>query len=120
MPLTLYHNPACSTSRQVLTALRAAGHAPRVVEYLKQALDAAQLTALSAKVGGGALAITRRKEALFASLALGADAVSDAQRIAAIAQHPLLLNRPIVETDDWAMVVRPSALVEQVLQRLGP
>ena len=119
MSLKMYHNPKCSTARQVLAALREAGHEPELIEYLKTPPNAAQLRALSDKVGQGALAITRTKEALFKSLALNAETTTDEQLLAAIAAHPVLLNRPIVETEAFAMVVRPSATVQALLERLS-
>lgn len=118
MPLTLYHNPKCSTARNVLAALRDAGFEPEIIEYLKTPPSAAELQRLSDQVGQGALAITRTKEALYKELGLKAEGTSDAQLIAAIAEHPVLLNRPIVAADDFAMVVRPSATVEQLITRL--
>lgn len=118
MSLKLYHNPKCSTARNVLTALREAGFEPEVIEYLKTPPSAADLQRLSDKVGQGALAITRSKEALYKELGLDAAGTSDAQLIAAIAEHPVLLNRPVVEADAFAMVVRPSATVEQLIARL--
>lgn len=119
MALKLYHNPKCSTARNVLAALREAGHEPEIIEYLKTPPSAAELQQLADQIGQGALAITRTKEALFKELGLNAEGTADAQLIAAIAEHPVLLNRPIVATHDFAMVVRPSAAVEQLLARLS-
>lgn len=118
MSLKIYHNPKCSTARNVLAALREAGFEPEILEYLKTPPSAQDLQALSDKVGQGALAITRTKEALYKELGLNAEGTSDQQLIAAIAEHPVLLNRPIVEADDFAMVVRPSAVVDQLIERL--
>lgn len=118
MRLTLYHNPKCSTARHVLAALREAGFAPEIVDYLNTPPSAAELQRLSDKVGQGALAITRTKEALYKALGLDAAGTSEAQLITAVAQHPVLLNRPIVETEAFAMVVRPSATVDQLITRL--
>jgi arsenate reductase (glutaredoxin) len=120
MTLTIYHNPKCSTARNVLAALREAGHEPTVVDYQKTPLSATQIQALVAKMGGSARDMVRSKEPLFKEMDLGAASVTDAQLIAAMAAHPILINRPICETDHFAMMVRPSATVTTFLERLKP
>ena len=120
MPITIYFNPKCSTARNVLAALREAGHEPTVVDYQKTPLDATQIQALIAKMGGDASAMVRSKEPLFKALGLDAADVTDAQLVAAMAAHPILINRPICEADGFAMMVRPSAAVADFLERVTP
>jgi arsenate reductase (glutaredoxin) len=118
VPITIYHNPKCSTARQVLAALRDAGLEPTVVDYQKTPLSAAQIQALITKMGGNARDMVRSKEALFKELDLGAATITDAQLVAAMAAHPILINRPICEADGFAMMVRPSAAVTDFLEHI--
>ncbi len=110
MAFTIYHNPNCGTSRNTLALLKEAGLAPTVVEYLKTPLSKAALKALVAKTGGNVRGIVREKEALYAELGL-ADA-SDEALFEALAAHPVLVNRPIVENDDRAALCRPAKTVK--------
>lgn len=109
--VTIWHNPACSTSRRALELIRAAGVEPRVVLYLKDAPDRAALAGLAARVEGGAGALLRRKGDLWEELApaLGLDRpdVTDAAILDAIAAHPALLNRPVVAGPGGAAACRP-------------
>ena len=104
---TLYHNPACSKSRQALALLREAGGEPEVVEYLKTPLDTTALTALIAKLGIKPAGLIRRKEARELGVDLDGD---DADLIAAMAVHPILIERPIVVKDGKAVIARPPEL----------
>ncbi len=115
MTVTIYHNPACSTSRKVLGLIRDAGIEPQVVEYLKTPPDAAALRALIARMGVPVRAVLREKGTPYAELGLGDPALDDEALIAAIAAHPVLLNRPIVVSDRGARLCRP---VESVLDLL--
>jgi arsenate reductase len=113
MAITIYHNPNCGTSRRTLELIRAAGHEPRIVEYLKTPLTRPELAALAAKTGAAVREIVRAKEALYGELHL--DAASDETLLDAMAAHPVLLNRPIVETDNAAKLCRPAELVNDLL-----
>ena len=104
---TIYHNPACSKSRQALALLREAGDEPDVVNYLKIPLGAAQLTALLAKLRLEPAALIRRKEARDLGVDLAGD---DDALIAAMAAHPILIERPIVEKGGKAVIARPPEL----------
>jgi arsenate reductase (glutaredoxin) len=113
MPVTLFHNPKCSTSRNALALLREKGVEPRVVEYVKTGWDRATLERLAAKTGAGVAGLLRKKEAEAAVLlAAGAD---DEAIIAAAVARPILIERPIVESDTGAVIGRP---VERVLDVL--
>lgn len=113
MPVTLFHNPKCSTSRNALTLLREKGVEPTVVEYLKTGWDRATLERLAAKTGLGVAGLLRKKEAEAAAL-LAAGADDEAIAAAAVVQ-PILIERPIAESDRSAVIGRP---VERVLDVL--
>ncbi len=112
MKATIYHNPKCSTSRNTLQILRDAGIEPEIIEYLKTPLSRKDLAALAKKLGG-ASELLRAKEPLAAELGLkgaGEDAILDA-----IAEHPILFNRPVVVTQKGAKVCRPSETVRELM-----
>ncbi|MBS7845530.1 arsenate reductase (glutaredoxin) [Pseudomonas fluorescens] len=113
--LTLYHNPRCSKSRGALELLEARGLAPTVVRYLETPLDAAQLRALLAKLGISARQLLRTGEDEYKALGLADASLSEAQLIAAIAAHPKLMERPILETADTAIIGRPPENVLEIL-----
>lgn len=108
MRVTIYHNPKCGTSRDVLRILREAGIEPEVVEYLKTPLSRAQLAALAKKLGAAAF-LVRAKEPLAAELDL--QNADESVILDALAAHPVLLNRPVVVTDKAAKICRPAELV---------
>ena len=113
--LTLYHNPRCSKSRGALELLEARGLTPTVVRYLETPLDAPQLKALLAKLGIGARQLLRTGEDEYKTLNLADASLSEAQLIAAIAEHPKLMERPILETSDKAIIGRPPENVLEIL-----
>ncbi|MBC9208604.1 arsenate reductase family protein [Roseomonas aerophila] len=108
--ITIYHNPACGTSRTVLAALREAGHEPLVVEYLKAGWTRPQLQRLLAAMGATPRDILRAKEAPD----LPADASDDAILDAMVAR-PVLVNRPIVITPRGTRLCRPADTVASLL-----
>ena len=116
-PVTVFHNPACGTSRTVLEMVRAAGHAPEVVEYLKTGWDAEQLRGLFAEAGLTPREALREKGSPAAELGLLEPGVSDDAILAAMAGHPILVNRPIVKTPKGAALCRPSERVFDLLER---
>lgn len=113
MAVVLYHNPKCSTSRNALALLRERGIEPTVVEYLKPGWDRATLARLASRTGVGMAGLMRRKETEAKAL-LDAGADEEALVAAALAQ-PILIERPIVETDKGAVVGRPLERVLEVL-----
>ncbi|WP_313297660.1 arsenate reductase (glutaredoxin) [Diaphorobacter sp.] len=115
-PVTIYHNARCSNSRGALALLREHGIEPQIVDYIAEPLNAAQLTALIRQLGVPVRDVMRAKEAVYQELDLGAEGVSDAQCIDAIAAHPVLLNRPIVVTPKGARLCRPPELVLELIQ----
>ena len=111
--VTIYHNPHCSNSRRALEVIRAAGIEPEIVEYLKSPLPEERLRALVALTGQTLRDLIRDKEPIFAELKL-ADA-GEAELFAAVAAHPVLLNRPIVVTDKGAKLCRPGDRAVELL-----
>ena len=116
-PVTVFHNPACGTSRNVLAMVEAAGYRPEVVEYLKTGWDAEQLRALFAEAGLTPREALREKGSPAAELGLLEAGVSDDAILAAMAEHPILVNRPIVKTPKGAALCRPSERVFDLLER---
>ena len=111
--VTIFHNPACSTSRKTLALLTERGYAPTVVEYLKTGWTRPQLEALLKKMGAGPRDILRDKEA--AAIELGLASAPDDQILEAMVAHPNLVNRPIVETPQAARLGRPMEAVLEIL-----
>jgi arsenate reductase (glutaredoxin) len=112
---TIYHNPSCGTSRNVLEALREAGAEVRIVEYLKNPPDRPELERLLRKMGKGVRDILRKRGTPLEELGLDAPGVSDDQIFAAISAHPVLIERPIVEIGDKAALCRPSETVRDLI-----
>ncbi len=116
--LTIFHNPDCGTSRNVLALIRAAGIEPEVIEYLKTPPDRTRLLALVARTGGTLRDLLREKGTPFAALGLGDPALSDDALLDAIAAHPILINRPIVVSPKGVRLCRPSDVVLDLLPHL--
>ena len=113
--ITIYHNPACGTSRNTLGLIRNSGAEPRIVEYLKTPPDRATLGALIAAMGIPARELLRRKGTPYDELNLDAEHWSDEQLIDFMVQHPLLIQRPIVVTPLGTRLCRPSEAVLDIL-----
>lgn len=111
MPFIIFHNPACGTSRNVLAFLLHAGVRPKVVEYLKTPPGSVAITEMLSRAVLGLPEVLRRKGTPFDELGLGAPHVSNVDRLAAIAAHPILLNRPIVDDGNKVRLCRPSDIV---------
>lgn len=113
--ITIYHNPRCSNSRGALALIEAQGIQPQVIDYLHEPLDTAHLSALVAQLGVPVREVMRSKEAIYHELDLGREGLSDAELIAQIAAHPVLLNRPIVVSAKGARLCRPPERVLDLL-----
>ena len=109
----IYHNPRCSTSRKTLKLLRDNAIEPKVVEYLKAPPSRAELVRMIRAAGIEVRAAVRRREALYAELDL-ADA-SDDQLLDAMAEHPILIERPFVVTPKGTRLARPLDGVREIL-----
>jgi arsenate reductase len=118
--ITIYHNPKCGTSRNTLAMIRNSGAEPQVIEYLKTPPTREQLIALIAVSGLSVREVMRSKEALYTELGLADPARSDAELIAAMLAHPILINRPIVVTPLGTRLCRPSELVLDILPQPQP
>lgn len=113
MSFTIYHNPKCGTSRKVLAALQAAGHAPKVIEYLKTPPSRSELKSLIQRMGRRPADCVRRKEKLFAELKLAT--ADDEALLDAMAAQPILIERPIVVSGRTARLCRPAEAVNELL-----
>ena len=116
MTVTIYHNPACSTSRNVLALIRGRGIEPKVVEYLKTPPTRTQLVELLKKLHISVRDLLRQKGTPYEEFGLGNLRWSDDELIDFIVKHPILMNRPVVVTEKGARLCRPA---ESVLELLG-
>lgn len=114
--VTVYHNPACGTSRNTLAMIRASGVEPEVIEYLKTPPSRERLVELIAAMGVGAREVLREKGTPYSELGLGNLSLSEDVLIDAMLQHPILINRPIVVTAKGVKLCRPSELVLSILE----
>ena len=115
MPVTIYHNPLCGTSRKTLEILRESGADPRVIEYLQTPPSRDELKRIYERAGISPREGLRSKEALAQELGLTRPDVSDDEILDAMMEHPILINRPLVETAKGARLCRPQDLVREIL-----
>lgn len=115
MTVTIYHNPACGTSRNTLEMIRASGEEPVVIEYLKTPPSRDRLVELIAKMKISPRDLLREKGTPYAELGLGEDRWTDDQLVGFMVAHPILINRPIVETEKGTRLCRPSEAVLDIL-----
>ena len=120
MTVTVYHNPACGTSRNVLAMIRASGEEPVIIEYLKSPPSRETLVALLAAMGSQPRSTLREKGTPYAELGLGDPALSDDDLLDAMMAHPILINRPIVITRLGTRLCRPSERVLDLLDNPVP
>jgi arsenate reductase (glutaredoxin) len=115
MDVTIYHNPACGTSRNALAMIRNAGIEPTVIEYLKTPPSREQLQDMIAKAGLTVREAIRQKGTPYGELGLDDPALSDEQLLDAMLEHPILINRPFVITPLGVRLCRPSEVVLDIL-----
>ncbi len=113
--ISIYHNPACGTSRNTLALIRNSGVEPEVIEYVKNPPSKARLQELMAAMGIGARELLREKGTPYAELGLADAKWSDDALIDCMLEHPILINRPIVATPLGVKLCRPSELVLDIL-----
>jgi arsenate reductase (glutaredoxin) len=113
--VTIYHNPACGTSRNVLALIRNAGVEPHVIEYLKTPPDRATLESLLARMGMRPRELLREKGAPYGELGLVDEDLTDAQLLDAMMSHPILINRPVVVTPWGVKLCRPAETLLEIL-----
>jgi arsenate reductase len=115
MSVTIYHNPACGTSRNTLAMIRQSGEQPEVIEYLKNPPSRARLIELIKAMGISVRALLREKGTPYADLGLADPKWTDDQLIDSMLAHPILINRPIVVTPRGTKLCRPSEAVLDLL-----
>lgn len=115
MTITIYHNPACGTSRNTLAMIRQSGAEPNIIEYLKTPPSRAQLVKLIKAMGVSPRDVLRAKGGLYDELGLDNPKWTDAELIDFMIAHPVLINRPIVVTPKGTRLCRPSELVLELL-----
>jgi arsenate reductase len=122
MAVTIYHNPACGTSRNTLAMIRQSGEEPRVVEYLKTPPSRQELEQIVRAIGKGARALLREKGTPYKDLGLDDAKWTDDELIGFMLTHPILINRPIVVTECGVRLCRPSETVLEILPNvdIGP
>ncbi len=118
--VVIHHNPECGTSRNVLAIIEAAGYRPTVIEYLKTGWTKPQLLGLFAAAGLTPRTALRETKSPAAELGLLAPSVGDETLLAAMIEHPVLVNRPIVCTAKGVKLCRPSEMVLDLLDRPPP
>jgi arsenate reductase len=116
MTVTIYHNPACGTSRNTLAMIRATGAEPVIIEYLNTPPTRETLQDLVQRMGVPLRAILRQKGTPYAELGLDDPTLSDDALLDAIEAHPILINRPIVVTPKGVRLCRPSETVLELLE----
>jgi arsenate reductase (glutaredoxin) len=115
LSVTIYHNPACGTSRNTLAMIRQSGEEPEIIEYLKNPPDRARLIELIKAMGISVRALLRQKGTPYAELGLSDPKWSDDELIDFMLAHPILINRPIVVTAKGTRLCRPSETVLDLL-----
>jgi arsenate reductase (glutaredoxin) len=115
MTITIYHNPACGTSRNTLAMIRQSGVEPRVIEYLKTPPSRQELQRLIRAMGSTPRALLREKGTPYKELGLDDPKWSDEELIGFMLAHPILINRPIVVTERGVRLCRPSEAVLEIL-----
>jgi len=117
MTVTIYHNPACGTSRNTLAIIRQSGEEPEVIEYLKNPPSRERLIELAKAMGIPMRALLREKGTPYAEFGLADPKWTDEQLIDFMLAHPVLINRPIVVTPKGVRLCRPSEAVVDLLDR---
>jgi arsenate reductase len=115
MPVTIYHNPNCATSRNTLAMILQSGEAPQIIEYLRDPPRRARLLELIAAMAIPVLALLRQKGTPYAELQPDDPTLDDDALVDAMMAHPILINRPIVETPLGVRLCRPSQTVLDIL-----
>jgi arsenate reductase len=119
MTITIYHNPSCGTSRNTLAMIRQSGEEPVVIEYLKTPPTRERLVALLREMKLKPRDLLRQKGTPYAELGLADPKWSDDELIDFMLAHPILINRPIVETPKGVRLCRPSETVLEILPNVN-
>jgi arsenate reductase (glutaredoxin) len=116
--VTLYHNPACTKSRETLALIRTAGFEPKIIDYLESPITLSELQALAERLKIPTSGLMRMNDALYAELKLDAPDCTDVQRMDALHYHPQLFNRPIAESMIGVRICRPPEIVLDILPKI--
>jgi arsenate reductase len=115
MAVTIWHNPKCATSRKVLEMIRQTGVEPEIIEYVKTPPSGADIKNALREMGLTARELLRRKGTPYEELGLDDPKLSDAALIAAMAKHPILIERPVVRSQKGTRLCRPPERVQEIL-----
>lgn len=115
MSTVIWHNPKCSTSRKVLDMIRAKGVEPTVIDYQKTPPSKAEIKAALKAMGIKPRDLLRRKNTPYEDLGLDDPKLTDAALVDAMAEHPLLMERPVVKTDKGTRLCRPVERLQEIL-----
>jgi arsenate reductase (glutaredoxin) len=115
MTVTIWHNPKCATSRQALAAIRAAGIEPEIVDYVKAPPSTAAIKAVLKAMGLRPRDLLRRRGTPYEELGLDTPTFSDAALVAAMHAHPILIERPVVQSAKGTLLCRPADRVQELL-----
>jgi arsenate reductase len=115
MSAVIWHNPNCSTSRKVLEMIRANGVEPTIVEYVKNPPSAAEIKSALDAMGMSPRELLRRRGTPYDELDLDNPKRTDAELVAAMAAHPILIERPVVRTRKGTRLCRPAERVKDIL-----
>jgi len=115
MTITIWHNPKCATSRKVLDAIRKTGTEPRIVEYVKTPPSAAEIKAALKEMGMKPRELLRKRGTPYDELGLDNPKLNDAALIAAMAKHPILIERPVVRARKGTRLCRPPERLKDIL-----
>ena len=116
--IKIFHNPACGTSRNTLELIRNTGQEPEIIEYLKTPPTQAELTSMIQQAGLSVRDAIRKNVEPYEQLQLEGSSHNDAELIALMVEHPILINRPFVVTELGVKLCRPSELVLDLLSQL--
>ena len=115
MAVTVWHNPRCATSRKVLDMIRRTGVEPAIVDYVKTPPTPGDIKAVLKEMGLKPRALLRRRGTPYDALGLDDESLSDAALVAAMAAHPILIERPVVRTPKGTRICRPPERVKDIL-----
>jgi arsenate reductase (glutaredoxin) len=113
--VTIWHNPKCGTSRKVLEMIRAKGIEPTIVDYVKSPPGVADIKAVLKEMGGKSRDLLRRRGTPYDELGLDDDKLGDAALLAAMHEHPILIERPVVRAPKGTRLCRPPERLKDII-----
>ena len=115
MTVTIWHHPKCATSRKVLEAIRKKGIEPRIIDYVKTPPSATEIKSALKDMGMKPRDLLRKRGTPYDALGLGDPRHTDAQIVAAMAKHPILIERPVVRSPKGTRLCRPPERIKEIL-----